>query len=54
MIAAYTVATRMENILMIPILGVQNTMATFAVEYGRAAPRPRLQGWDRACWCRFP
>ena len=27
MIASYTVATRMENILMIPILGVQNTMA---------------------------
>ena len=30
MIASYTVATRMENILMIPIIGIQNTMATFA------------------------
>ena len=30
MIASYTVASRMENILMIPILGVQNTMATYA------------------------
>ena len=30
MIASYTVATRMENILMIPIVGIQNTMATFA------------------------
>ena len=30
MIASYTVASRMENILMIPIIGIQNTMATFA------------------------
>lgn len=30
LIASYTVANRMENILMIPIVGVQNTMATFA------------------------
>ena len=30
MIASYTVASRMENILMIPIIGLQNTMATFA------------------------
>ena len=30
MIASYTVATRMDNILMIPIVGIQNTMATFA------------------------
>lgn len=30
MIASYTVASRMENILMIPVVGVQNTMATFA------------------------
>lgn len=30
MVASYTVASRMENILMIPIVGVQNTMATFA------------------------
>ena len=29
MIASYTVASRMENILMIPIIGIQNTMATF-------------------------
>ena len=39
MIAAYTVATRMENILMIPILGVQNTMATFAGQ-NMGAQRP--------------
>ena len=30
MIASYTVASRMENILMIPIIGIQNTMATYA------------------------
>lgn len=30
MIASYTVASRMENILMIPILGIQSTMATYA------------------------
>ena len=30
MIASYTVASRMENILMIPIVGIQNTMATYA------------------------
>lgn len=30
MIASYTVASRMENILMIPIVGLQNTMATYA------------------------
>lgn len=30
LIAAYTVANRVENILTIPIVGVQNTMATFA------------------------
>ncbi len=30
MIASYTVANRMENILMIPIIGLQNTMATYA------------------------
>ena len=30
MIASSTVASRMENILMIPIIGIQNTMATFA------------------------
>ena len=30
MIASYTVASRMENILMIPIIGIQTTMATFA------------------------
>ena len=39
MIASYTVATRMENILMIPILGVQNTMATFAGQ-NMGAQRP--------------
>ena len=30
MIASYTVASRMENILMIPIIGIQSTMATYA------------------------
>lgn len=30
MIASYTVTSRMENILMIPILGIQSTMATYA------------------------
>ena len=30
MIASYTVASRMENILMIPIIGIQNTRATVA------------------------
>ena len=30
MIASYTVASRMENILMIPIFGIQSTMATYA------------------------
>ena len=30
MIASYTVDSRMENILMIPILGIQSTMATYA------------------------
>ena len=39
MIASYTVASRMENILVIPILGVQNTMATFAGQ-NMGAQRP--------------
>ena len=39
MIASYTVASRMENILLIPILGVQNTMATFAGQ-NMGAQRP--------------
>ena len=39
MIASYTVATRMENILMIPIVGIQNTMATFAGQ-NMGAQRP--------------
>ena len=56
MIASYTVASRMENILLIPILGVQNTMATFAgPEHGRAARRSAWpRDWGRACSCRFP
>ena len=39
MIASYTVASRMENILMIPIIGIQNTMATFAGQ-NMGAQRP--------------
>jgi len=39
MIASYTVASRMENILMIPILGLQNTMATYAGQ-NMGAPLP--------------
>ena len=39
MIASYTVASRMENILMIPVLGIQNTMATFAGQ-NMGAQRP--------------
>ena len=35
----YTVASRMENILMIPIIGIQNTMATFAGQ-NMGAQRP--------------
>ena len=39
MIASYTIASRMENILMIPIIGIQNTMATFAGQ-NMGAQRP--------------
>ena len=39
MIASYTVASRMENILMIPVIGIQNTMATFAGQ-NMGAQRP--------------
>ena len=39
MIASYTVASRMENILMIPIIGIQNTMATYAGQ-NMGAQRP--------------
>lgn len=55
MIASYTVATRMENILMIPILGVQNTMATFAGQnMGAQRPTASPGALARACWYRFP
>ena len=39
MIASYPVASRMENILLIPIIGIQNTMATFAGQ-NMGAQRP--------------
>ena len=55
MIASYTVATRMENILMIPILGVQNTMATFAGQnMGAQRPDRVSRGLGQGVRCRFP
>lgn len=49
MIASYTVASRMENILMIPIIGIQNTMATYAGQnMGARQPERVSRGLGRA------
>ncbi len=51
MIASYTVASRMENILMIPIIGIQTTFA--GQNMGARQPeRVSKRTWGRACWCR--
>ncbi len=42
MIASYTVASRMENILMIPVIGTHNTRATFAGNNWGAQPPDRV------------